>query len=200
MSVGGVDISRGGNTMAKSRIEFTGGIPEAATDLLVGAIHKATGGRIPKPIIYGAVKLVLLAASSIERSDVAAILTRLGVPGSLLARVWTTFTGGAEGLCAVECPESGDTIWHEEGDGTFACPDCGQDILVQDGEAFHDMLTGCPVKGVEFWVPPVEDTYPCPECGMDVVVADGDVEHEEPAACARSRRAVPKKSTKKAKT
>jgi predicted RNA-binding Zn-ribbon protein involved in translation (DUF1610 family) len=188
--------------MAKRRIEFAGSIPDAAINLLVGAIHSATKGRIPKPIIRGAVKLVLLAAQSVERADVAAILTRLGVPGSLLARVWNTFAGGAEDLCAVECPESGDTIWHElrRGEGTFTCPDCGQDILVQEGEAFHDLLETCPETRRDFWQSPVEGTYPCGACGLDVVVADGAVVHEKPGPRTRARRPAPgKKSTKKAK-
>lgn len=185
--------------MAKREIEFEGGVPDWAVDLLVEVIVHGTKTKIPKPVIYSAVKGVALLAPSLDADDVRAILERLGAPVSYVRDIWNKFTvAAAEESCEVECPESGDTIVLEEGDGFYPCPDCKQEIEVDDGVGYHPFLVDCPVESSQVWVKAEEDTYECAECGLDIVVANDRARHER-AKPARRSRPAPRKSRKKAR-
>lgn len=80
----------------------------------------------------------------------------------------------------VECPESGDTILLDEGDGEYTCPDCTQDIVVENAEGTHASPVVRPVADESFWVGPEEADYECPHCGLAVSVDAGFADHEEP--------------------
>lgn len=127
--------------------------------------------------------------SDVDPAVVGAILARLNAPLSLASEVWETFSARAgededgeeetdnEDSVEVECPESSDTIVLEAGDGFYTCPDCGQDIEVDEGIGYHPFLVDCPSTGESFFVKAEEDEYECPECSGTVMVIDDSAVH-----------------------
>jgi predicted RNA-binding Zn-ribbon protein involved in translation (DUF1610 family) len=181
--------------MAKHTRRFDGSVPSWAVDLIVEAIVAFTETRIPRPVIRTAVKAVVGAAAVVEIADIKGILGGLGLPPSIAGLVWNRFTAEADEVAELECPESGDTITLEEGDGFYTCPACKQEIEVEQGVAYHPLLVSCPATGKEVWAHYEEDSYSCPECGLEIVVADGDAKHQRAPKTRRTGKKKPHRRT-----
>jgi Zn finger protein HypA/HybF involved in hydrogenase expression len=166
--------------MATAALRFDEGVPDWAVDLLVEAIVAYTGTKIPRPLIKAAVKGALRAVSEVDLSIIRDILERLSMPTSIARDIWKQFRGDAEDvLCEIECPESGDMIPLEDGDGEYTCPDCKADIIVENGEATHAYEVECPVAEETFWAKPEDGVWECPLCDLEVTVEDGEAIHDD---------------------
>ena len=166
--------------MATRSLVFDGGVPDWVIELLVDSIVDHIGPKVSRPVVSAAVKLALRAASEVNLETLRDVLGRLSTPASMARAIWPGFRNAAEDLiCEVDCPESGDPHQLAEGDGTYICPDCHQEIRVSDGEAVHAMLAECPVAKEEFWVGPEDGPYSCPLSDLEVTVEDGEAAHDD---------------------
>jgi Zn finger protein HypA/HybF involved in hydrogenase expression len=125
-----------------------------------------------------AVTSILEVASDVNLETIREILATIGAPLGAAPAVLRAYLSGAP-LLTCECPESGDELMlpgGEEGD-EYKCPDCRKTILVQDGDAYHDLLETCPIRKAEYWISAVEGDYICPECAANVTISRGRVHH-----------------------